>query len=108
MMNHRLCAISRHAFELSSPKKKRKTLLFARLLTNEESWRQLKELNEETERKAEEVRQKKEAAAQKKEAAARKKEAAAQKKMAAAQNKKATNRKRGRPRTKPNIESESG
>ena len=36
------------------------------------------------------------------------KEAAAQKKIAAAQNKKATNRKRGQPRTKPNIESELG
>ncbi|CAG8737253.1 13535_t:CDS:2 [Cetraspora pellucida] len=52
------------------PKKKRKTLPFARLLIEEESWHQLNELNEKAERKAEEIKRKKEIAAQKKEAAA--------------------------------------
>ncbi|CAG8741633.1 6530_t:CDS:2, partial [Cetraspora pellucida] len=46
--------------------KKRKTFLFAQLLTNDESWQKLKEANEETEKKLEEAKQKKELAAQKK------------------------------------------
>ncbi|CAG8450914.1 14552_t:CDS:2 [Racocetra fulgida] len=46
--------------------KKRKTLPFAQLLTNDESWQKLKEANEETEKKLEEAKQKKELAAQKK------------------------------------------
>ena len=48
-------------------------------MTNEESWQQIKEVNEEAEQKAKEIRQKKEAAAQKKEAAAQKKEVTAEK-----------------------------
>ena len=79
---------------LTLPKKKRKTLPFARLLTEEESWRQLNELNEEAERKAEEIKRKKEAAALKKEAAAQRKEAAAQKKEAAAKKKEALAKKK--------------
>ncbi|CAG8524294.1 12228_t:CDS:2, partial [Racocetra fulgida] len=51
---------------LLPPKKKRKTLTFARLLTNEESWRQLKEASEEAERKIAETKRKKEITAQKK------------------------------------------
>ncbi|CAG8582112.1 13779_t:CDS:2, partial [Cetraspora pellucida] len=46
--------------------KKRKMLLFAQLLTNDESWGKLKETNEEAERKVEEVKRKKVLAAQKK------------------------------------------
>ncbi|CAG8545788.1 8257_t:CDS:1, partial [Racocetra fulgida] len=78
----------------SPPKKKRKTLPFARLLTEEESWHQLNELNEEAERKAEEIKRKKEAAAQKKEAAAQRKEAAAKKKEVAAKKKEALAKKK--------------
>ena len=59
--------------DLPSPRKKRKTLPFSRLLTSEESWRQLEEVNREVERKADEARQKKELAAQKKEIAVQKK-----------------------------------
>ncbi|CAG8811678.1 23797_t:CDS:2, partial [Cetraspora pellucida] len=46
--------------------KKRKTLPFAQLLTNDESWRKLKETNKEAERKVEEAKWKKVLAAQKK------------------------------------------
>ncbi|CAG8627606.1 16866_t:CDS:2 [Cetraspora pellucida] len=46
--------------------KKRKTFLFAQLLTNDESWQKLKETNKEAERKVEEVKWKKVLAAQKK------------------------------------------
>ncbi|CAG8687405.1 8013_t:CDS:1, partial [Racocetra fulgida] len=69
------------------PKKKRKTLLFARLLTEEESWHQLNELNEEAERKVEEIKQKKEVVAQRKKAAAKKKEVAGKKKKVLAKKK---------------------
>ena len=71
---------------LSLPRKKRKTLLFAQLLTNEESLHQLKRLNEEAEQKAIETKRKKEIAVQKKEAAAQKKEIAAQRKAEREQN----------------------
>ena len=46
--------------------KKRKTLPFAQLLTNEESWQRLNKLNEEAEAKIEEKRKKKELTAQRK------------------------------------------
>jgi len=62
------------------PRKKRKTLPFARLLTNEESLHQLKRLNEEAEQKVIEKKRKKEIVVQKKEAAAQKREIAAQRK----------------------------
>ena len=68
-------------------KKKRKTLPFAQLLTNEESWRELERINEEAKKKALETSQRKEEAArkralleQKKEEKARKKEEQARKK----------------------------
>ncbi|CAG8817472.1 7203_t:CDS:2 [Cetraspora pellucida] len=46
--------------------KKRKMLLFAQLLTNDESWQKLKETNKEAERKVEKKKRKKVLAAQKK------------------------------------------
>ncbi|CAG8706010.1 901_t:CDS:2, partial [Racocetra fulgida] len=52
--------------ELDPSPKKRKTLPFAQLLTNNESWQKLKEPNKEAEKKLEEAKQKKELAAQKK------------------------------------------
>ncbi|CAG8524483.1 18253_t:CDS:2, partial [Racocetra fulgida] len=52
--------------ELDLSSKKRKTLPFAQLLTNNESWQKLKEANEEAEKKLEEAKQKKKLAVQKK------------------------------------------
>ncbi|CAG8787893.1 13459_t:CDS:2, partial [Racocetra fulgida] len=52
--------------ELDPSSKKRKTLPFAQLLTNNKSWQKLKEANEEAEKKLEKAKQKKELAAQKK------------------------------------------
>ncbi|CAG8774692.1 3441_t:CDS:2 [Cetraspora pellucida] len=52
--------------DLPSPRKKRKTFPFSQLLTSEESWCQLEEVNREVECKADKAKQKKEIAAQKK------------------------------------------
>ena len=65
-------------------KKKRKTLPFAQLLTNEKSWQELEKINEEAKQKAIAISQRKEQAAQKRaareEEMVRKKEEAIQKK----------------------------
>ncbi|CAG8543830.1 16141_t:CDS:1, partial [Cetraspora pellucida] len=49
-----LNASSENRSELGSASKKKKTLLFAQLLTNDENWQRLKEINKEAERKVEE------------------------------------------------------